>query len=73
MIPDLLDEPQNEVTRLQYECGGSPRTMWESRIALNGINISYSKDGVTAELVGIITETMQTAGIHVRSGSNGNS
>lgn len=51
-------------------------TMWEPRIALNGINISYSKDGaVTAELVGIITETMQTAGsaLTLRSGSNGNS
>jgi hypothetical protein len=62
MIPDLLDEPQNEVTRLQcMSAAVIALTMWEPRIALNGINISYSKDGaVTAELVGIITETMQT-------------
>lgn len=77
MIPDLLDEPQNEVTRLQYMSAAViALTMWEPRIALNGINISYSKDGaVTAELVGIITETMQTAGsaLTLRSGSNGNS
>ncbi|ARF51179.1 GPW/gp25 family protein [Pantoea stewartii] len=77
MIPDLLDEPQNEVTRLQcMSAAVIALTMWESRIALNGINISYSKDGaVTAELVGIITETMQTAGtaLTLRSGSNGNS
>ena len=77
MIPDLLDEPQNEVTRLQcMSAAVIALTMWEQRIALNGINISYSKDGaVTAELVGIITETMQTAGsaLTLRSGSNGNS
>ncbi|HGU6626973.1 GPW/gp25 family protein [Citrobacter youngae] len=77
MIPDLLDEPQNEVTRLQcMSAAVIALKMWEPRIALNGINISYSKDGaVTAELVGIITETMQTAGtaLTLRSGSNGNS
>ncbi len=77
MIPDLLDEPQNEVTRLQcMSAAVIALTMWESRIALNGINISFSKSGaVTAELVGIITETMQTAGtaLTLRSGSNGNS
>ncbi|EIY1343116.1 GPW/gp25 family protein [Enterobacter hormaechei] len=77
MIPDLLDEPQNEVTRLQcMSAAVIALTMWEPRIALNGINISFSKSGaVTAELVGIITETMQTAGtaLTLRSGSNGNS
>lgn len=77
MIPDLLDEPQNEVTRLQcMSAAVIALTIWEPRIALNGINISFSKSGaVTAELVGIITETMQTAGtaLTLRSGSNGNS
>ncbi|EON5866626.1 GPW/gp25 family protein [Escherichia coli] len=77
MIPDLLDEPQNEVTRLQcMSAAVIALTMWAPRIALNGINISFSKSGaVTAELVGIITETMQTAGtaLTLRSGSNGNS
>ncbi|MGT3192461.1 GPW/gp25 family protein [Yersinia enterocolitica] len=76
MIPDLLDEPQNEVTRLQcMSAAVIALTMWEPRIALNGINICYSKDGtVTAELVGIITETMQTAGatLTLRSANNGN-
>lgn len=77
LIPDLLDEPQNEVTRLQcMSAAVIALTQWEPRISLNGINISYSKDGaVTAELVGIITETMQTAdtALAIRSGSNGDS
>ncbi|MBQ0955315.1 GPW/gp25 family protein [Serratia symbiotica] len=76
LLPDLLDSPQNETTRLQcMSAAVIALSMWEPRIALNGINISYSKDGVvTAELAGIITETMQTAGttLTIRSGSNGN-
>ena len=76
LLPDLLDSPQNETTRLQCMSAAMiALAMWEPRIALNGINISYSKDGaVNAELVGIITETMQTAGttLTIRSGSNGN-
>ncbi len=76
LLPDLLDSPQNETTRLQcMSAAVIALAMWEPRIALNGINISYSKDGaVIAELVGIITETMQTAGtaLTLRSGSNGN-
>lgn len=76
LIPDLLDEPQNEVTRLQcMSAAVIALTQWEPRISLNGININYSKDGaVTAELVGIVTETMQTAGtsLTLRSGNNGN-
>lgn len=77
LLPDLLDSPQNEATRLQcMSAAVIALAMWEPRIALNGINISYSKDGaVTAELVGVITETMQTAGtaLRLRSGNNGNS
>lgn len=77
LIPELLDEPQNEVTRLQcMSAAVIALTQWEPRVSLNGINISYSKDGaVTAELVGIITETMQTAGtlLTLRSGIDGNS
>lgn len=77
LIPDLLDEPQNEVTRLQcMSAAVIALARWEPRIALNGINISYGNDGaVIAELVGIITETMQMAGtaMTLRSGSNGNS
>lgn len=77
LLPALLDEPQNEVTRLQcMSAAVIALARWEPRIALNGINISYSKEGaVTAELVGIITETMQTAGtlLTLRSQSHGNS
>lgn len=77
LIPELLDEPQNEVTRLQcMSAAVIALTQWEPRVSLNGINISYSKEGaVTAELVGIITETMQTAGtlLTLRSGIDGNS
>ncbi|WP_168400654.1 GPW/gp25 family protein [Erwinia amylovora] len=76
LIPDLLDEPQNEVTRLQcMSAAVIALTQWEPRIALNGINIVYSNDGaVSAELAGIITATMQTAGtsLMLRGGSNGN-
>ncbi|AXF77453.1 GPW/gp25 family protein [Erwinia tracheiphila] len=76
LIPDLLDAPQNEVTRLQcMSAAAIALTQWEPRIALSGISINYSKDGaVTAELTGIITETMQAAGgvLTLRSGSNGN-
>ncbi|MCT2388626.1 GPW/gp25 family protein [Erwinia pyrifoliae] len=76
LIPELLDAPQNEVTRLQcMSAAVIALTQWEPRIALNGINIVYSKDGaVSAELTGIITATMQTAGtsLMLRGGSNGN-
>lgn len=76
LIPELLDAPQNEVTRLQCMSAAVIALMqWEPRIALNGINIVYSNDGaVSAELAGIITATMQTAGtsLMLRGGSNGN-
>ena len=75
LIPDLLDEPQNDVTRLRcMSAAVIALAQWEPRIALNTIDITWSKDGaVTAELDGIITETMQAAGaaLTLRS-SNGN-
>ena len=46
MIPDLLDEPQNEVTRLQcMSAAGIALTKWGPRLALEGIKISFSKRG----------------------------
>ena len=60
MLPDLLDEPQNEVTRLQcMSAAVFALTMWGPRIGPNGLRISSSKGGgVTAELAGIITGNM---------------
>ncbi|HCM7226989.1 TPA: GPW/gp25 family protein [Klebsiella aerogenes] len=76
LVPDLLDGPKNEVTRLQcMSAAVIALTQWEPRIALNGINIHYLEDGaVNAELVGIITDTMRTAAtsMTIRNGSHGN-
>ncbi|UUE08608.1 GPW/gp25 family protein [Dickeya zeae] len=63
LIPDLLDAPQNAVTRLQLMSAAViALTRWEPRISLNAIDIRYSASGaVEAELSGLITETMQAA------------
>ncbi|MEZ0583265.1 GPW/gp25 family protein [Erwinia sp. STN24] len=76
LIPDLLDEPQNDVTRLRcMSAAVIALARWEPRIALNAIDIAWSKTGaVTAELSGIITETMQTAATSLTlRNDNGNS
>ncbi|NKI75808.1 baseplate assembly protein [Dickeya sp. CFBP 2040] len=63
LIPDLLDAPQNAVTRLQLMSAAViALTRWEPRISLNAVDIRYSASGtVEAELSGLITETMQAA------------
>lgn len=59
-IPDLLDAPQNAVTRMQLM--KPPLSRWRSgnpRISLTTVNVVFSETGaVTAELSGTITETM---------------
>lgn len=76
LIPDLIDMPENETTRLQcMSAAVIALTIWEPRIALNTISINYGKDGkVTADLEGIITATMQPADttLTIREGRNGN-
>ena len=63
LVPDLIDEPQNDATRLQcMSAAVISLARWETRIALNTIDIRWSKDGrAVAELTGIITRSMQPA------------
>ncbi|MEI7063997.1 GPW/gp25 family protein [Dickeya chrysanthemi] len=75
LIPDLLDAPQNAVTRLQLMSAAViALARWEPRISLNAVDIRYSASGaVEAELSGLITETMQAARstLTLRSDSDG--
>ncbi|MDM4270898.1 GPW/gp25 family protein [Klebsiella oxytoca] len=59
-IPDLLDAPQNAVTRMQLMGAAAlALAQWEPRISLTTVNVVFSETGaVTAELSGTITETM---------------
>lgn len=76
LVPDLLDSPQNNVTRLQLMSATViALAAWEPRLALDTINISYSPTGaVTAEMAGMLTESMEkSAGtIELRSHSDAN-
>ncbi|KOR00964.1 GPW/gp25 family protein [Pluralibacter gergoviae] len=74
MCPDLIDSPQNDVTRLQLMSAAViALSAWEPRIALEAINITYSQSGeVTAELTGMLTESMEKSSraVTLRSASN---
>ncbi|MBZ0046128.1 MULTISPECIES: GPW/gp25 family protein [Serratia] len=76
LVPDLLDSPQNDVTRLQIMSATViALAAWEPRLALDTINISYSPTGaVTAEMSGMLTESMEkSAGtIELRSHNDAN-
>lgn len=78
VIPDLLDEPQNDVTRLRLMSATAiALAQWEPRIALSAAVINFSDGGaVTVALTGLITATMEPAGhsIQLRDGvsANGN-
>ncbi|CUY74606.1 GPW/gp25 family protein [Serratia marcescens] len=76
LVPDLLDSPQNDVTRLQLMSATViALAAWEPRLALDTINISYSPTGaVTAEMAGMLTESMEkSAGtIELRSHHDAN-
>ncbi|BEO08218.1 GPW/gp25 family protein [Serratia ureilytica] len=76
LVPDLLDSPQNDVTRLQLMSATViALAAWEPRLALDTINISYSPTGaVNAEMAGMLTESMEkSAGtIELRSHSDAN-
>ncbi|MBJ9109969.1 GPW/gp25 family protein [Citrobacter sp. FDAARGOS_156] len=75
LVPDLIDEPQNDATRLQcMSAAVIALTRWETRIALNTIDIRWSNDGrAVAELSGILTRSMQPASVTMmlREGSHG--
>lgn len=61
LLPDLLDAPKNETTRLQLMSATViALTQWEPRIALNQVDVTYSDAGaVTVELGGLVTAAMQ--------------
>ncbi|EFA9397332.1 Baseplate assembly protein GpW from prophage [Escherichia coli] len=60
LIPDLLDEGQNSVTRLQIMSAVAiALTTWEPRIALNRVDVFFSDNGsTTVHLSGIMVSTM---------------
>lgn len=74
LVPDLLDNPQNDVTRMQIMSAAViALSAWEPRIALDTINITYSPTGaVTAELSGLLTESLEksTGSVTLRSNSH---
>ncbi|HEJ7300916.1 MULTISPECIES: GPW/gp25 family protein [Serratia] len=76
LVPDLLDSPQNDVTRLQLMSATViALAAWEPRLALDTINISYSPTGaVTAEMAGMLTVSMEksTGTIELRSHNDAN-
>lgn len=74
LLPDLLDTPKNETTRLQLMSATViALTQWEPRIALNQVDITYSDAGaVTVELSGLVTTTMQPVGGAVKVKESGN-
>ncbi|MGO2367320.1 MAG: GPW/gp25 family protein [Serratia sp. (in: enterobacteria)] len=76
LVPDLLDAPQNDVTRLQLMSAVViALAAWEPRLALNTVNVSYSPTGaVTAEMSGLLTESMEksTGTVTLRSINDAN-
>lgn len=76
LLLDLLDEPQNETTRLQLMSATViALTQWEPRIALNQVDVNFSESGaVTVGLSGLITTTMQaaTGSVTLKEQDNGN-
>ena len=77
LVPDLIDGPQNDVTRMQLMSAVViALATWEPRITLSIVDVRYSQSGaVEAGLSGALTESMeqQTTTLTLRKSSNGNS
>ena len=77
LVPDLIDGPQNDVTRMQLMSAVViALATWEPRITLSIVDVCYSQSGaVEAGLSGALTESMeqQTTTLTLRKSSNGNS
>ncbi|AXD42464.1 baseplate assembly protein [Salmonella enterica] len=75
LLPDLIDAPQNDITRLRcMSAAVIALTNQEPRMALNRIDIRWLKGGrAGVELSGIITETMQPVQhvLTLQGGDNG--
>ncbi|QJT79575.1 GPW/gp25 family protein [Kosakonia sp. MUSA4] len=76
LVQDLIDNPQNNVTRMQLMSAiVIALATWEPRIALSTVDVAFSASGaVTANMSGMLTETMeqQATTITLRGDSNGN-
>lgn len=76
LVQDLIDNPQNNVTRMQLMSAVViALATWEPRIALSTVDVVFSAGGaVTANMSGMLTETMeqQATTITLRGDSNGN-
>ena len=60
VVPDLLDAPQNTVTRMQL-MGATAIALaqWEPRISLTTVNVVFSETGAgSGVLAGTFTETI---------------
>ncbi|EHP4115796.1 GPW/gp25 family protein [Escherichia coli] len=70
LVPDLLDAPKNDTTRLQcMSAAVIALTRHEPRLALNTIDVCWlDEGGAELLLTGIITATMQTVRLTVRTG-----
>lgn len=77
LIPDLIDNPQNAVLRMQLMSAiVIALATWETRIVLSEVDVVFSETAaVSARLSGTLTESMepQSTTITLRSNSNGNS
>ncbi|MBJ8767890.1 GPW/gp25 family protein [Citrobacter freundii] len=77
LIPDLIDNPQNAVLRMQLMSAiVIALAAWETRIVLSEVDVVFSETAaVSARLSGTLTESMepQSTTITLRSNSNGNS
>ncbi|ELP2902977.1 GPW/gp25 family protein [Escherichia coli O5] len=61
LLPELLDAPQNDVTRLQcMSAVVMALAQWEPRIAINRVDITWLPDGrALLAISGVLTRTMQ--------------
>lgn len=77
LIPDLIDNPQNAVLRMQLMSAiVIALATWETRIVLSEVDVVFSETAaVSARLSGTLTESMEphSTTITLRSNSNGNS
>lgn len=77
LIPDLIDNPQNAVLRMQLMSAiVIALATWETRIVLSEVDVVFSETAaVSARLSGTLTESMepQSTTITLRNNSNGNS
>lgn len=66
LVPDLIDEPENEVTRMQLMSAiVIAITQWEPRIALNSIDVIFTDGTAIARMTGKIVATMESISTNI--------